>query len=53
MNKYFLIAILFLFGLIIAKLIYVAVSIKVDGIDIKTFALSRPKISLLSSGIFL
>ena len=41
MNKYFLIAILFLFGLIIAKLIYVAVSTKVDGIDIKTFALSR------------
>lgn len=40
-NKFTIIAVAFLFALIIAKLIYVAVSPKVDGIDLKTFALSR------------
>ena len=40
-NRFTLIAVAFLFGVIIAKLIYVAVAPKVDGIDLKTFALSR------------
>ena len=31
----------FLFAIIIAKLLYVAVSTNVDGIDLKKFALSR------------
>lgn len=40
-NRFTIIVVAFLFGIIIAKLIYVAVSPKVDGIDLKTFALSR------------
>lgn len=36
-----LIVVVLLFGLIIAKLIFVAISPKVDGIDLKKFALSR------------
>lgn len=40
-NKFTFIAVAFLFALIIGKLIFVAVSPKVDGVDLKTFALSR------------
>lgn len=40
-NNFVLIAVATFFALIIAKLFYVAVSPKVDGIDLKTFALSR------------
>ncbi len=40
-NRFTIICCAFLFVLIIAKLLYVAVSPKVDGIDLKTFALSR------------
>ena len=40
-NKFLILGIVLLFGLIIAKLIYVSASTNVDGIDIKKFALSR------------
>ena len=44
-NKLFqrgsLIVVIILFGLIIAKLFYVAVSPTVDGVDLKAFALTR------------
>ncbi len=40
-NKFLIIGIVLLFGIIIAKLIYVSVSTNIDGIDIKEFALSR------------
>ena len=40
-NRFTIIVVAFLFAIIIAKLIYVAVAPKVDGIDLKTFALSR------------
>ncbi len=40
-NKFIVIGIVLLFGLIIAKLIYVSASTYIDGIDIKKFALSR------------
>ena len=40
-NKFLIFGIVLLFGLIIAKLIYVSASTNVDGIDIKKFALSR------------
>ena len=40
-NRLFLLVIAFLFCAIIAKLLYVALAPKVDGIDLKTFALSR------------
>lgn len=40
-HNIFIILIVFLFVLIIAKLIYVAVSPKVDGMDLKAFASSR------------
>ena len=40
-NKFLIIAVVFLFGLIIAKLIYLSVSNTINGIDIKKFALSR------------
>ena len=40
-NKVIIISCAFLFVLIIGKLLYVAVAPKVDGIDLKTFALSR------------
>lgn len=38
LNKLFLIVIVFLFGIIIAKLIYVALSPTVDGVDLKAFS---------------
>lgn len=40
-NKFLIIAIVLLFGLIIAKLIYIATSTKIDGINLRKFALSR------------
>lgn len=40
-NKFLILGIVLLFGLIIAKLLYVSASTNVDGIDIKKFALSR------------
>lgn len=40
-NKFLVIGIVLLFGLIIGKLIYVSVSTNIDGINIKKFALSR------------
>ena len=40
-NRFTLLIVVFLFAIIIAKLIYVAVSPTVDGIDLNTFALSR------------
>ncbi len=40
-NTLFLVCVVFVFGLIIAKLIYVSVSPVVDGINMQTFALSR------------
>lgn len=40
-NKFTMLGVAFLFAIIIAKLLYVAVSTKVDGIDLKKFALSR------------
>ena len=40
-NKFLVIGIVLLFGLIIGKLIYVSASTNIDGINIKKFALSR------------
>lgn len=40
-NKFLVISIVLLFGLIIGKLIYVSASTNIDGINIKKFALSR------------
>lgn len=40
-NKFLIIGIVLLFGLIIGKLIYVSVSTNIDNINIKKFALSR------------
>lgn len=40
-NKFLVIGIVLLFGLIIGKLIYVSASTTIDGINIKKFALSR------------
>ncbi len=40
-KNWFLICVIFIFGIIIAKLIYVAYSPIVDGIDMQAFALSR------------
>ena len=40
-NKIIILCIVLLFGIIIAKLIYVSTSTTIDGIDIKKFALSR------------
>ena len=40
-NKFFVIGIVLLFGLIIGKMIYVSASTNIDGINIKEFALSR------------
>ena len=40
-NRFTMLIVAFLFGLIIYKLVYVAVASKVDGIDLKVFALSR------------
>mgnify|MGYP004541038091 CR=1 FL=1 len=40
-NKFLVIGIVLLFGLIIGKLIYVSTSTNIDGINIKKFALSR------------
>ena len=40
-NKFTMLGVAFLFAIIIAKLLYVAVSTNVDGIDLKKFALSR------------
>lgn len=40
-SKLFLVCVVFIFGIIIAKLIYVAYSPTVDGIDMQAFALSR------------
>ena len=40
-SKYFLMVVVFLFGLIIFKLSYVVLSPKVDGIDLKAFASNR------------
>lgn len=40
-SKLFLVCVVFIFGLIIAKLIYVSGSPNVDGIDMQAFALSR------------
>lgn len=40
-NKLFLLCVVFIFGIIIAKLIYVSYSTKVDGINMQEFALSR------------
>jgi penicillin-binding protein 2B len=44
-NKLFLLAVVFLFALICFKLVYIAVSPKVDGIDLKKFALSRTTVT--------
>ena len=40
-NKFLIVGIVLLFGLIIAKLIYVSASTTIDGINIGEFALSR------------
>ena len=40
-SKYFLMVVVFLFGLIIFKLSYVVLSPKVDGVDLKAFASNR------------
>ena len=40
-NKFFIIGIVLLFGLIIGKVIFVSASTNIDGINIKEFALSR------------
>lgn len=40
-NNFMIVAVAAFFALIIVKLVYVAVSPKVDGIDLKSFALSR------------
>ena len=40
-NKFLIVGIVLLFGLIIGKLIYVSISTNIDGINIKKFALSR------------
>lgn len=40
-NKFLIVGIVLLFGLIIGKLIYVSISTNIDGINIKEFALSR------------
>ena len=40
-NKFLIIGIVLLFGLIIGKLIYVSASTTIDGIDLNKFALSR------------
>ncbi len=40
-NKFFIMGIVLLFGLIIAKVVYVSLCTNIDGINIKSFALSR------------
>jgi len=40
-NKLFLLCVVFIFGIIIAKLIYVSYANKIDGINMQEFALSR------------
>ena len=40
-NKLLVLCIVLLFGLIIGKVIYLSINIRIDGINIKTFALSR------------